>query len=107
MRIGGKIAGMGIGLVVATAGVILGVLLWQQKGLENRLDETFQETALGEVELAVEGTMRLLQVQHETLTKTLQNNMQVIKSRIQGEDALWVYPGEKVAWSAVNQFSGT
>ncbi len=106
MKIGGKIAGMGIGLVVATVGVILGVLLWQQRGLEDRLEETFRETALGEVELAVQGTMRLLQVQHETLTKTLRNNMRVIKSRIQGENGLWVYPGEKVSWSAVDQFSG-
>jgi methyl-accepting chemotaxis protein len=107
MKIGTKIAGMGIGLVVATAGVVLGVLLWQERGLESRLDETFQKTALGEVELAVDGTLRLLQVQHETLTKTLQNNMQVIKSRIRDEDALWVYPGETVRWDAVDQVSGT
>ena len=106
MKIGGKITGLGIGLVVATAGVILGVLLWQEQGLEERLQETFQGQAQSEVELAVQGTLQLLQVQHETLGNGLKNDMLVINSKLEGDGGLWVYENEKVEWDAVDQVTG-
>ncbi|WP_319582566.1 Cache 3/Cache 2 fusion domain-containing protein [uncultured Pseudodesulfovibrio sp.] len=104
MKIGPKLTFLGTALVGITVACILGILLWQSSIVSETLTKHFDLQAQAEMNLAVEDARNLLDTQHATLGKQLENDMQVVldlEKRGGGLNLL----NDTVQWKAVNQIS--
>ncbi|EGB15693.1 methyl-accepting chemotaxis sensory transducer [Pseudodesulfovibrio mercurii] len=104
MRIGPKLTLLGTALVGTTAACILGILLWQSSKVAETLTTHFDLQAQAEMTLAVDDARNLLDTQHATLTKQLENDMRVVLDLERRGGGLRLLPGT-VEWRAVNQIS--
>lgn len=104
MRIGPKIAGMIVILVLLTSAGILSVIYWQSGNIDERLTTQFDSQARKEVSLAVSDAGSLLATQHATLQKELESAMHVLEY-IADQNGGLSLGQENVTWKAVNQVS--
>ena len=78
MKIGPKLTLLGTALVGTTVACILGILLWQSSKVSETLTKHFNIQAQAEMTLAVDDARNLLDTQHATLAKQLENDMHVV-----------------------------
>ncbi|BDQ34383.1 methyl-accepting chemotaxis protein [Pseudodesulfovibrio portus] len=104
MKIGAKLTILGVLLIGLTTLCVLGIMLWQSSNLALMLEKNFDKQARHEVELAVEDAKNLLATQHATLTKQLENDMQVALDIVERGGGFRLMD-ETVDWSAVNQIT--
>ena len=104
MKIGTKLTALGVALVAATTVMILAILFWQSSTVNEKLTEYFNKQARHEMELAVHDAKNLLETQHATLSKQLENDMRVLLDIVERSGGLWTSQ-ERSDWSAVNQIS--
>lgn len=105
MKIGTKLTTMGSLLIGITTLSIVGILFWQSSIMNNELDEHFNKQARHEMELAVKDAKNLLETQHATLTKQLNNDMKVLLDIVQRKGGINLL-NETAKWQAVNQITG-
>jgi methyl-accepting chemotaxis protein len=104
MKIGPKLTLLGTALVGITVACILGILLWQSSIVSDTLTKHFHIQAQAQMSLAMDDARNLLDTQHATLTKQLENDMQVVldlEKRGGGLNLL----DDTVQWTAVNQIT--
>lgn len=104
MKIGPKLTTLGVALVAMTTASILAILFWQSSIMSDKLTEYFDKQARHEVELAVVDANNLLATQHATLSKQLENDMNVLLDIIERNGGVKASQ-ETVEWQAVNQIS--
>ncbi|OIQ50098.1 Methyl-accepting chemotaxis protein II [Pseudodesulfovibrio hydrargyri] len=104
MKIGPKLTLLGTALVGTTAACILGILLWQSSKVSETLTKHFDLQAQAEMTLAVDDARNLLDTQHATLAKQLENDMRVVLDLERRGGGLALL-GDGVQWKAVNQIS--
>ncbi|MDD3312165.1 methyl-accepting chemotaxis protein [Pseudodesulfovibrio sp.] len=104
MKIGPKMTTLGITLVGLTTAGILAILFWQSSVVSNVLAAYFDKQAHHEMELAVADAKNLLETQHATLVKQLENDMRVLLSVVDRNGAIALSP-ETATWQAVNQIT--
>ncbi|GAB7023191.1 methyl-accepting chemotaxis protein [Salidesulfovibrio brasiliensis] len=104
MRIGFKIAGMIVALLLITSAGILGVIYWQSDRIDSRLTEQFDRQAKEEVALAVSDAGKLIATQHATLQKQLESAMNVLEY-IAAENGGLGLGSDTETWTAVNQIT--
>jgi methyl-accepting chemotaxis protein len=104
MKIGPKLTVLGTVLVGLTAAGILGILLWQSSKVSRTLTKHFNIQAQKEMTLAVDDARNLLDTQHATLTKQLENDMRVVLDIVERGGGLGLLDGD-VEWKAVNQIT--
>ena len=104
MKIGTKMTALGITLVALTTGGILGILLWQSSIVGRELGVNFDKQARHEMELAVADARNLLDTQHATLSKQLENDMRVLLDVAERSGSISL-SGETAEWQAVNQIT--
>ncbi|WFS62750.1 methyl-accepting chemotaxis protein [Pseudodesulfovibrio thermohalotolerans] len=106
MKIGPKLTLLGTALVGTTVACILGILLWQSSKVSETLSTHFDLQAQAQMTLAVDDARNLLDTQHATLVKQLENDMRVVLDLERRGGGLNILP-ETVEWKAVNQISKT
>ncbi len=104
MKIGQKLTALGALLIGLTTAGILGILFWQNSVVEEKLSAYFEEQARHEIELAVGDARNLLETQHATLAKQLENDMKVLLDLEKRGGGITVQD-ETVDWKAVNQMT--
>ena len=102
MRISLKLTTMGAVLVGVTTAGILGILLWQSSIISKKLTESFDQQANHEIAMAVADAESLLKTQHVTLSKQLENDMNVLMDIVSRHNGIHLLD-ETVEWKAVNQ----
>jgi methyl-accepting chemotaxis protein len=104
MKIGPKLTLLGTALVGTTVACILGILLWQSSKVSETLTKHFDLQAQAEMTLAVDDARNLLDTQHATLAKQLENDMRVVLDLERRGGGLNLQ-NETVEWKAVNQIT--
>jgi len=104
MKIGPKMTLLGISLVGLTTVGILAILFWQSSVVADVLAAYFDKQARHEMELAVIDAKNLLETQHATLVKQLENDMQVLLNIEERNGSIGLSP-ETATWQAVNQIT--
>jgi methyl-accepting chemotaxis protein len=102
MNIGTKLIVVGAGLVALTTMSILGIFFWQSLNLSKTLDSQFIKEAEHEVELATVDASNLLKTQHATLSKQLDNDMNVVLDIVKQGGGIHLLE-ETERWQAINQ----
>ncbi|MEZ7196500.1 methyl-accepting chemotaxis protein [Pseudodesulfovibrio sp. 9FUS] len=87
-----------------TVACILGILLWQSSKVSETLTKHFDIQAQAEMTLAVDDARNLLDTQHATLAKQLENDMRVVLDLEKRGGGLRLLD-ETVEWKAVNQIT--
>ena len=104
MKIGPKLTLLGTALVGTTAACILGILLWQSSKVSETLTHHFHLQAQAEMALAVDDARNLLDTQHATLSKQLDNDMRVVLDLERRGGGIGLL-NDTVRWDAVNQIT--
>jgi methyl-accepting chemotaxis protein len=104
MKIGPKLTLLGTALVGITTACILGILLWQSSKVSETLTKHFDLQAQAEMTLAVDDARNLLDTQHATLSKQLENDMRVVLDLEKRGGGLGLLD-DSVEWQAVNQIT--
>jgi len=104
MRIGPKLTFLGASLVGLTTVGILAILFWQSSIVSLKLSEYFDEQAEHETKLAVVDAKNLLETQHATLSKQLENDMHVLLDLAERDGGITA-SDETATWTAVNQLT--
>ena len=106
MKIGTKMTILGVSLVSATTIGILAIMFWQSSNMAVKLTEYFNKQARHEMELAVNDAKNLLETQHATLIKQLENDMRVLLDLVEQDGGIRTLD-ETAEWNAVNQITGS
>ncbi|MGE4421579.1 MAG: methyl-accepting chemotaxis protein [Pseudodesulfovibrio sp.] len=104
MKIGPKLTLLGTALVGTTVACILGILLWQSSKVSETLTKHFDLQAQAEMTLAVDDARNLLDTQHATLAKQLENDMRVVLDLERRGGGLRLLD-DTAEWKAVNQIT--
>jgi methyl-accepting chemotaxis protein len=104
MKIGPKLTLLGTALVGTTVACILGILLWKSSNVSETLTKHFDLQAQAEMSLAVADARNLLDTQHATLVKQLENDMHVVLDLERRGGGLHTLD-DTVEWKAVNQIT--
>lgn len=101
-----KLILLGIGCVLVTAIVMIGVNIWQSGALTNKAQAQVEElidTQMGQIE---QDTLNLIQSQDDAIQVQVSNGANILKHRIEEEGGLHL-DTEEVDWQAVNQYDQT
>jgi methyl-accepting chemotaxis protein len=98
-----KLILLGIGCVLVTAIVMIGVNIWQSGALTDTAHTQVEElidTQMGQI---AQDTLNLIQSQDDAIQIQVSNGANVLKHRIDEEGGLHLDP-EEIDWQAVNQY---
>jgi len=104
MKIGQKMTLLGSALIGLTTVGILAILFWQSEQVATHLSEYFNDQARHEMQLAVVDAKNLLETQHATLSKQLENDMRVLLNIVERGGGIGTSQ-ETENWNAVNQIT--
>ena len=102
-----KIVGMGCLAVLASVGLILGILYYQGSGLEKDMTTEVDRMAERELGHIARDIRHMVQAQNESVQQKVKSDLRVASHVLQQQGGIYTSTmAETVSWDAVNQYTG-
>lgn len=107
MKIKAKITLAMLCSILMTAGLMIVVLIAQQRNLSNQIRTEIDQLAHNETESIALGVYHMIQAQDQLLQQKVNADLSLARDILQRAGGASIDPERTVEWQAVNQFTGT